>query len=148
MNLWMGSLLILFLVLMTFSALFSSSETVFFSLGPLGLRRLSQRRPDAGKRVHTVISQPTRLLSTVLIGNTIVNVGIAAVGYAIAEHFFPGRGERISIPVVTVLLVIFCEAGPKRLGLLLNEPLSTLQAVAIGSTVIALWLALVPAKQR
>ncbi len=131
MNLWMGSLLILFLVLMTFSALFSSSETVFFSLGPLGLRRLSQRRPDAGKRVHTVISQPTRLLSTVLIGNTIVNVGIAAVGYAIAEHFFPGRGERISIPVVTMLLVIFCEAGPKRLGLLLNEPLAVVFAPII-----------------
>ena len=131
MSLWVLSLIIAFLILMVFSALFSSSETVFFAIGPLGLRRLSQRKPEAGKRVHSIISQPTQLLSTVLIGNTIVNVAIAAVGFALAEHYFPGYGERISIPVVTVLLVIFCEAGPKRLGLLISERLAVIYAPII-----------------
>ena len=47
MSLWVLSLFIAFFVLMIFSALFSSSETVFFSMGPLGLRRLSQGPSEA-----------------------------------------------------------------------------------------------------
>ncbi|MBU1908950.1 MAG: hemolysin family protein, partial [Verrucomicrobia bacterium] len=52
-------------------------------------------------------------------------VGIAAIGFLIADRFFPGRGEALSIPVVTVALVIFGEAGPKRVGLLYAERLAS-----------------------
>jgi CBS domain containing-hemolysin-like protein len=68
------------------------------------------------------------LLAALLIGNTIVNVAIAAVGFSLAERLLPGHGEQISIPVITVLLVIFGEAGPKRLGLLFSETLATLNS--------------------
>lgn len=116
--------LIAFLLLLAASAFFSSSETIFFSLNPLQVRRLTQRNAEAGKRVHDLLSNPTRLLSTILIGNTIANVSIAAVGYDMARHLAPGFGEAIAIPVVTALLVVFGEAGPKRLGLRLSEKLA------------------------
>ena len=115
-----------FPLLICFSGFFSSSETVFFSLNPLNLRRIGQRKPTASAHIHEVLSNPTRFLSTVLIGNTIVNVAIATVGFSLAEHFFPGHGERISIPAITVILIIFGEAGPKRLGLLFAEQLAIL----------------------
>jgi CBS domain containing-hemolysin-like protein len=99
------------------SAFFSSAETIFFSLNPMQVRRLSQVRPVAGALVHQILATPTRLLSTILIGNTIVNVAIAAVGFALAEHYVPAHGEVVAIPIITLLLIIFGEAGPKRLGL-------------------------------
>ncbi|MBP7829984.1 MAG: HlyC/CorC family transporter [Kiritimatiellae bacterium] len=117
-------LAIALVVLMICSGFFSSSETVFFSLNPLALRRVTQRNPTIGAWIHNLLAQPTRILSTVLIGNTIVNVGIAAIGFLLADRFFPGRGEAVSIPVVTVALVIFGEAGPKRVGLLHAERLA------------------------
>ena len=119
------------LVLIVFSGFFSSSETVFFALNPLNLRRVSQKKPAAGARIHDILVHPTKFLSTVLIGNTIVNVAIAAVGFSLAEHFFPGRGEAVSIPSITILLIIFGEAGPKRVGLLFSEQLAVAYAPLI-----------------
>ncbi len=115
-------------VLMACSGFFSSSESALFSLNPLQLRRISQKRPGAGARVHALLALPTRLLSTILIGNTIVNVAMATVAFSLAEHFFPSRGESISLPALTLLILIFGEAGPKRVGLLLPEQLAVLYA--------------------
>lgn len=117
-----------FLLLLAASAFFSSAETIFFSLDPLQVRRLIAKRRAVGQLVHDILAQPTRLLSTILIGNTIVNVSIAAVGFALAEQVVPRYGEAIAIPAVTVLLIIFGEAGPKRLGLLHAEGLAPVYA--------------------
>lgn len=118
-----------FVLLMFFSAFFSSAETVFFALGPLELRRIGEKHPTRIRILRELVSQPTRILSTVLVGNTIVNVAIAAIGYGLAERLWPGHGEQVSIPVVTVLLVIFGEAGPKRFGLLAAEWMATWYAL-------------------
>ncbi len=120
-----------FVLLMICSGFCSSSETAFFSLNPLQVRRITKANPSAGGRIHDILARPQQLLSTILIGNTMVNVAIAAVGYTIAERLFPGRGERISIPVVTVLLIVFGEAGPKRIGLLLAEQLAQLYSTFV-----------------
>ena len=138
--------IIAFLVLLCASAFFSSSETSFFSLNPLQVRRLTQRNAAGGKRVHDALANPTRLLSTILIGNTIVNVAIAAIGYDMVRRLVPaGFGALVAIPVVTALLVIFGEAGPKRLGLKLAERLApgyarVLNALAIAFTPLRLGL--------
>jgi putative hemolysin len=126
-----------FLLLLAASAFFSSSETIFFSLNPLQVRRLSRRDAISGKRVHDLLANPTRLLSTILIGNTIANVAIAAVGFDIARRLVPGFGEAVAIPVVTALLVIFGEAGPKRLGLRLAEKLAPRYVVILSGLAIA-----------
>lgn len=116
--------LVVFVLLMGASAFFSSSETAFFSLNPLQVRRLTQRDAAVGKRIHDLLVNPTRLLSTILIGNTIVNVAIAAVGFDMTRRLAPRFGEAIAIPVVTALLVVFGEAGPKRFGLKMAEQLA------------------------
>lgn len=110
-------------LLLTASALFSSAETIFFSLSPLQLRRITEKHPHIGATLHAMVNQPARLLSTILIGNTIVNVAAAAVGYAIASNLFKSYAEVIAIPVVTVLLIIFGEVAPKRIGLYYAERL-------------------------
>lgn len=120
-------------LLLVLSALFSSTETIFFSLNPLQLRRISEKHPALAARVHQITSNPNRLLSTILIGNTIVNVAAAAVGFAIANTLFRGYGELIAIPVVTVLLILFGEVAPKRIGLHYAERLSLIYAPVIAA---------------
>ena len=116
-------LLVAFLLLLAGSAFFSSAETAYFSIDPLQLRRIAEQRPATGERLRALLAAPTRLLSTILIGNTLVNLALANVGYALAELWFPAYGEAIAIPAVTVLLIFFGEVGPKNIGLLCTHAL-------------------------
>ncbi|HMP89130.1 MAG TPA: hemolysin family protein [Kiritimatiellia bacterium] len=128
MNLIVIEEIIFLIFLLIASGLFSSAETIFFSLGPLHLRRINEKNPKAGAILYPMITNPNRLLSTILIGNTIINVATAAVGFAIANNLFKGKGELIAIPVVTVLLILFGEILPKRIGLYYAEKFSVIYA--------------------
>jgi putative hemolysin len=129
MTLFYGIALVLLLL---GSAFCSSSETVFFSLDPIRLRRLTERHPHGGARVHRLLAQPTRLLSTVLVLNTAINVSAAVLAYRltailIGEH----HAEEVAIVVFTFLLLIFGEYGPKHLGLRFTERLALAYAVPL-----------------
>ena len=110
-------LLIAFLCLLACSAFFSSAETAYFSIDPIQLRRINEKRPAAAERLRAMLANPTKLLSTILIGNTLVNLVLANVGYILAESWIPAYGELIAIPTVTLLLIFFGEVGPKNIGL-------------------------------
>lgn len=125
------ALFVLLVLLLIGSAFCSSAETAFFSLNPLQIRRIGQKKPEAGTRIHAIVSNPTRLLSSILIGNTIVNVAASAVGYRLADHFFQSHGEQIAIPTMTIIIIIFGEIGPKRIGLFLSCNLATLYYRAV-----------------
>ncbi len=118
-------------VLMLFSAFFSSAETALFSLTPMQIHRLRRHYPKATKRLEELLAAPGDLLASILIGNTIVNVGVANLGFVIAEQFVPHHGEIIAIPVVTLILIVFGELAPKRLGLRKPDSLSILYLPAL-----------------
>jgi len=110
--------------LLACSAFFSSAETAMFSLNTLQVHRMRRSRPGTAALIEQLLAAPTRLLSTVLIGNTLVNVAAAALGYVIAERLYPERGEVVSIPVMTLALVLFGEVAPKRLAMARPESIS------------------------
>ena len=116
-------LLGVFLALLACSAFFSSAETAYFSVDPIQLRRIGEKHPATAERLRALLANPTRLLSTLLIGNTLVNLSLANVGYAIAEIWAPAYAEAIAIPAVTLLLIFFGEIGPKNVGLLYTSVL-------------------------
>ncbi|MBM4164434.1 MAG: HlyC/CorC family transporter [Lentisphaerae bacterium] len=112
-------------VLLGFSAFFSASETVLFSLNPIQVQRIRDRDRKAGVRVATLLANPPRTLSTILIGNTLVNVAIASLGYAlISQLVAPGWDEAVAIPIMTLLLLLFGEITPKRIAILWAERLA------------------------
>lgn len=104
-------------VLMVLSAFFSSAETVMFSLNPVQLQRIRKLHPIAGGRVADLLGQSNKLLSTILVGNTIVNITAAGVGYALADLLAPRHSEVISIVAMTAILLVFGEVAPKRLAI-------------------------------
>ncbi len=115
---------LLLLVLLVLSAFFSMAESAIFSLNAVQVQRLRERSPKGGPLVTELLQTPTRLLSTVLVGNTLTNVASASVGYAIVERLLPTYSTVVAIPVMTLLLLILGEVAPKRLALAYAERLA------------------------
>ena len=112
-------LAVLFVFLTACSAYFSSSETAFFSVDPLQLRRIGEENPSVGEQLRIMLANPTRLLSTILIGNTLVNIALSNVGYLVTRYWVPPKyDELVAVPAITLLLIFFGEVGPKNFGLL------------------------------
>lgn len=99
------------------SAFFSSSETAFFALNPIQVHRIRKSKPGRADLLDRLLSDPQALLSTLLIGNTIVNVLASGVGFSIAEYYFKHHGETVAIPVMTLLLLLLGEVAPKRFAM-------------------------------
>jgi len=109
--------ILLILLFLALSAFFSGSETAFFSLQPLELERLRQRR--GGMKVTVLmklLSRREALLTTVLIGNEVVNVALSSVAASLALSLWGDRGLGISVAVMTFLLVLYGEITPKALA--------------------------------
>lgn len=122
-DLWVLGLFILCLML---SAFFSSSETAFIALArPRLLHLVSIGRPRA-QLVANLLQQPERLLSTVLLGNNLVNTAAAALGTALAIKFIDNESLAVvaSTLVVTVLILVFSETLPKTVAWNRSEALA------------------------
>ncbi len=105
------------MVLLVLSAFFSGSETACFSLDRLQRRRL--RRTESGRRVLALLATPEKLLSAILLGNTVVNITASAIAATIAAGYFPGSGGTslaVAVGVMTFLLLVFGEISPKTLA--------------------------------
>lgn len=101
------------IILLVFSAFFSASETALFSLDSIKMRKLKRIRKGA-KNVNYLLRNPLRLLATILIGNTIVNITASAIAGYLAIELLGDKGVGVSIAVMTLLLLFFGEVTPKR----------------------------------
>lgn len=108
---------VLLLVLISLSAFFSGSETVLFSLSPIQVQRIRNKNPVAGARLETLLGQPALILSTLLVGNTLVNFAIASLGYMVIHALVPAWSAVIAIPLMTLTLLLFGEVTPKRVAI-------------------------------
>ena len=106
------------------SAFFSGSETAFFSLSKIQLKKLEKSKNKSSKRILRLLKNPKELLIIILLGNTIVNVAAASTAALIAievgekylQHFSQSILMIIEIIVMTILLLIFGEIAPKLLA--------------------------------
>src|SRR5262245_38311729 len=102
------------LVLLAGSALFSASETALFSLRSLQVEHLRTRRLRGGAAVRTLLEHPRRLLATILVGNTTVNLLLSVIASALFVSWFgEERGLLVGTLGVTILVLVFGEIGPK-----------------------------------
>lgn len=117
---------LLLLVLISLSAFFSGSETILFSLSPIQVQRIRNRNAVAGARLETLLGDPALMLSTLLVGNTLVNFAIASVGYMVIHALVPSWGTALAIPLMTLTLLLFGEVAPKRVAISHAERLAPL----------------------
>ena len=141
-------LLVSLLALFLLSMFFSSAETAFLSLNKLKLRFLRERNNRAAARAEKILQNKQKFLSTILIGNSIVNIAISVVLTAAALRIFGDSGLGIAVAAGTVLLLIFGEILPKSIALVYPDALSLafarfiLLLMAIFSPVVTLFSAI------
>ncbi len=113
---------IVVLVCIFLSAFFSSSEAAFLSLQRTRVTHLVGTGAPGASRVAQMIDQPERLLSTILLGNNLVNVAFAALVTVIALSFLDERvGVAVATAVATSLLLVFGEIVPKTIAVRHSE---------------------------
>jgi gliding motility-associated protein GldE len=112
------SLLAVLLVLLICSGLISGSEVAFFSLSPAEMEQLKKNRYSYAVRAIRLLSDPPRLLATILIANNIINISFIILSVWISGFMFDFSGSPVlkwvvQGGVVTLLLLFFGELLPK-----------------------------------
>lgn len=111
------NLQILFLaVLILFSAYFSATETSFSTLNKIKIKNEAQSGNKRAKKVLELHEKYDKLLSTILIGNNIVNILATSVATALFVAFFPANGVAISTVVMATVVLTFGEILPKSIA--------------------------------
>ncbi len=105
--------LLVLLILLILSGFFSSSETALFSISRVKARHLAKSQRATDKLIHKMKEDPHRLLTTILIGNNLVNIASASYATALAIIVFPNRAVGIATIIMTILILIFGEIVPK-----------------------------------
>lgn len=126
--------IILIIVAMIFSALFSSCETAFSSVNKIRLKNYAAQGDKRAEKALKIANSFEDALTTVLVGNNIVNITMASVSTVLFTTLFGSGAVGISTAVTTVLVLIFGEILPKsyakenaeRLSLFFAGPLSFL----------------------
>ncbi len=129
------------------SAFFSGSETAFFSLSKIQLKKLEKTGSRESSRIARLLRNPRQLLILILLGNTIVNVAASTTATLIAIrigeqhlHSIPeGFIIIIEIIVMTLLLLVFGEITPKLLAFSSPEKYARISSLFLEILYFVLW---------
>lgn len=103
-------------VLILMSGYFSATETAFLSCNKTRLRTMAEKGNKRAALVNKLNESYDRLLSTILIGNNIVNLTAASIGTILFVRLYGDIGATVSTAVMTVLVLIFGEITPKNVA--------------------------------
>ncbi len=104
---------VLLFILLLLSGFFSSAETALFSISKTKARHLAKKKTKSLLLIKRMKDDPHRLLSTILIGNNLVNVGAAALATSVTMKMFPNYAVGLATGVMTFLILVFGEVIPK-----------------------------------
>lgn len=104
------------IILIMFSAYFSATETAFTSVNRIRIKNLAGSGDKRAKRVLELTDKYDSLLSTILIGNNIVNILITVIATLLFVELYGSLGPTIATVVTTVLILVFGEITPKSLA--------------------------------
>ena len=120
------------------SAFFSAAETAFSSLNHIRLKSRAENGDAQAARVLALADKYDGLLSTILIGNNIVNIALASLGTVLFTSYVSARhGASLSTLVVTLVVLVFGEVTPKSLAKEMPERFALFAAPVLGAL---LWL--------
>ncbi|MBR6558341.1 MAG: HlyC/CorC family transporter [Clostridia bacterium] len=104
------------LICIIFSAYFSATETAFSSLNKTRLKVMAEKGNKRAKLACDLSEKYDKLISTILIGNNIVNIAVSSIGTLLFVALIGNMGATVSTVVITVAVLIFGEIIPKSLA--------------------------------
>lgn len=108
--------IIAIVILVAFSAYFSATETAFTSLNRIRMKNMANDGNHKAKKVMELSENYDNLLSTILVGNNIVNIALSSISTVLFIGIYPKYGATIATVVATVVVLIFGEISPKGLA--------------------------------
>ena len=108
--------LITIILLILLSAFFSSAETALTTVNKFALRSMADSGNKRAARVLKLISNSDKLISTILIGNNIVNISASALATTLTTNLFGSKAVGIATGILTLLILLFGEITPKTLA--------------------------------
>ena len=108
--------IVLLIILLIGSGFFSSSETALMSLSKIKMRHMEEDGVKGAKLVSTLIEDSNRLLTSILIGNNIVNIAATSITTSLFTAMLGAQGDAIATGLMTVLVLIFGEITPKTIS--------------------------------
>lgn len=124
-----------FLVLM--SAYFSATETAFSSMNRTRIKTMAEKGNPKATLAYRLSEKYDKLISTILIGNNVVNIAAASLGTVMFVRHYGDVGATISTVVVTVVVLIFGEITPKSIAKDCPERFATFSAPLIN---VFIWI--------
>jgi CBS domain containing-hemolysin-like protein len=119
------------LVLLVFSGVFSGSETALVTLSLARVEALVKEGRTGAKALYQLKKDPSRMLTTILIGNNLVNIAASALATVMATREFGSAGPGIAVGVLTLFILVFGEITPKSLATRYSERTSLFIAVPL-----------------
>ena len=133
------SRIIFLVILVVLSAFFSATETAFFAANKIRLKSLAGDGNKRAKKALKVSENMDSLLSTILIGNNLVNIGATAIATTMFIEFFNGNadlGSTVATVVTTVVVLMFGEITPKGLAKNMPERFAMFSAPVISACMV------------
>ena len=125
--------IIIIVILIGFSAYFSATETAFTSVNRIRMKNLASDGDRKAEKVLTLSEKFDKLLTTILIGNNIVNIWMTAIATTICIRLYGSHGATIATIAITVIVLIFGEITPKNVAKEKSEDFSMFSAPFIGA---------------
>ena len=108
--------IIVIVILILFSAYFSATETAFTSVNKIRLKNMAGDGDKKAENVLKLSEKYDKLLTTILVGNNIVNITMTSVATVLFIELFGAYGATIATVVITVVVLIFGEITPKNIA--------------------------------
>jgi Mg2+/Co2+ transporter CorB len=112
---------IFIILLLLFSAFFSGSETGFTSINRHRLQHLVRRKNSAALRVKMLLTKPERLLTMILIGNTVTNIVASSLVTVAVIRWYGAQWVWLGMLSLTLFVLVFSEIIPKTLAMMYPE---------------------------
>lgn len=135
-SLWIQILVLIGLIII--SAFFSASETAVMSVSKVRIRHLKENGVKGASVLEKLIDQPKKLLSSILVGNNVVNIAATSISTSLFMSIFGNQGIAMATLVMTVLVLVFGEVTPKTLASNNKERISLAFAKILRVVIIVL----------
>ena len=116
-----SDLLIIISILILCYSFFSASETSFSSLNKIKIKALANAGNKRAEKTYELTENFSKLLTTILIGNTIVNVVSASLATVLFTNLFGAQGVTVSSIIMTLMIMIIGEIVPKNIAKFIPE---------------------------
>ena len=114
--------LVILLILIILSAFFSSAETALSTVNRVRMRALEEEGNKRAARVNLILDNYGKMISTILIGNNIVNITASSLATILAQRINLIVG--IATGILTIVVLLFGEIVPKTWANLNNEKIA------------------------